>query len=55
MRSVEGLSNEEVAQKLGLSINTVKFQYSQASKMLKGFLKVIMGSFLSLILIYLLF
>lgn len=51
MRSVEGLSNEEVAQRLGLSINTVKFQYSQASKMLKGFLKVIM----SLILIYLLF
>jgi RNA polymerase sigma-70 factor (ECF subfamily) len=55
MRSVEGLSNEEVAQKLGLSINTVKFQYSQASKILKGFLKVILGSSLSFVLFYLLF
>lgn len=51
MRSVEGMSNEEVAQRLGLSINTVKFQYSQASKSLKNFLKVMMGTFFLLSII----
>ena len=39
MRSAQCLSNEEVATKLGLSINTVKFQFSQASKFLRNYLK----------------
>ncbi len=31
----EGLSNSEIAQKLNLSVNTVKFQYSQILKILR--------------------
>lgn len=31
----EGLSNSEIAQKLNLSVNTVKFQYSQTLKILR--------------------
>jgi RNA polymerase sigma-70 factor (ECF subfamily) len=45
MKSEEGLSNEEVAQRLHLSINTVKFQYTQATKHLKSLLRIMMGSF----------
>jgi RNA polymerase sigma-70 factor (ECF subfamily) len=44
LRSYEGLTNEEVAQQLGLSINTVKFQYAQASKALKHALKIMMST-----------
>ncbi len=39
MRSSECLSNREVATQLGLSINTIKFQFSQASKFLRKYLK----------------
>jgi len=39
MRSYQGLSNQEVAVKLGISINTVKFQFSQASKFLRKYLE----------------
>lgn len=39
LRALAGLSNAEVALQLGLSINTVKFQYSQASKFLRSYLK----------------
>ncbi|MBC8033389.1 MAG: RNA polymerase sigma-70 factor [Chitinophagaceae bacterium] len=39
MRSYHCLSNQEVALKLGISINTVKFQFSQASKFLRAYLK----------------
>jgi len=42
LRSYEGLTNEEVARQLGLSINTVKFQYAQASKALKHALRIMM-------------
>ena len=39
MRSYHSLSNKEVAVQLGLSIHTVKFQFSQASKFLRKYLK----------------
>lgn len=40
LRTIEGLNNEQVSQKLGLSINTVKFQFSQASKALRKYMKL---------------
>lgn len=52
MKSEEGLSNEEVAQRLHLSINTVKFQYTQTTKHLKSLLRVILGSSLLLCQIF---
>ncbi len=39
MRSDQCLSNQEVAVRLGISINTVKFQFSQASLFLRKYLK----------------
>ena len=39
MRSFDGLSNDEVADQLGISINTVKFQFSKATKLLRDYLK----------------
>lgn len=39
LRTLDGLDNGEVSAQLGLSINTVKFQFSQASKFLRNFLK----------------
>jgi len=40
LRTVEGLNNDQVSKKLGLSINTVKFQFSQASKALRKYMKL---------------
>ena len=34
--SIEGLSNQEIADKLNLSINTIKFQYSQSLKQIRA-------------------
>ncbi|WP_194774820.1 RNA polymerase sigma factor [Pararhodonellum marinum] len=39
LRSIEGMNNKEVSEQLGLSINTVKFQFSNASKFLRDYLK----------------
>lgn len=38
LKVYKGLSNEEVATRLGLSINTVKFQYMQALKAIRTWL-----------------
>jgi RNA polymerase sigma-70 factor (ECF subfamily) len=35
MKILEGYTNEEIAQSLGLSVNTVKFQYSDAKSIVK--------------------
>lgn len=39
LRSEQGLSNEEVASKLHISINTVKVQYYQACRFLRDYLR----------------
>ncbi len=39
LRSEDGLSPREIASQLGLSINTVKFQLSQATRALRTYLK----------------
>jgi RNA polymerase sigma-70 factor (family 1) len=39
LRSEQGLSNEEVASKLKISINTVKVQYYQACRFLRDYLR----------------
>lgn len=39
LRTFDGLNNEEVARELQISINTVKFQFSQATKFLRKYLK----------------
>lgn len=38
LKSKDGLSNHDVAEKLGIAVNTVKSQYYQASKFVKGYL-----------------
>jgi RNA polymerase sigma-70 factor (ECF subfamily) len=43
LRVFVGLTNQEVSGKLNLSINTVKFQFSQATKSLRKFLKKEVG------------
>jgi RNA polymerase sigma-70 factor (ECF subfamily) len=49
LRTVEGLSNEQIAARLGISINTVKLQFSQASQLLKHCLKVFSNTLLFLL------
>ncbi len=49
LRTVEGLSNEQIAARLGISINTVKLQFSQASQLLKHCLKVFSNTLLLLL------
>jgi RNA polymerase sigma-70 factor (ECF subfamily) len=39
LRTFKGLKNEEIASHLSISINTVKFQLSQATKFLRQYLK----------------
>jgi RNA polymerase sigma-70 factor (family 1) len=39
LRTFDGLNNKEVARELQISINTVKFQFSQATKFLRKYLK----------------
>lgn len=39
LRTFKGLNNEEIASHLSISINTVKFQFSQATKFLREYLK----------------
>lgn len=39
LKSYQGLSSPEIALKCNISVNTVKFQVSQATKFLKSFLK----------------
>lgn len=38
LRVFDGLNNEQIAQQLSISINTVKFQFSQATKFIKDYL-----------------
>jgi RNA polymerase sigma-70 factor, Bacteroides expansion family 1 len=51
LRTVEGLTNEQIASKLGISINTVKLQFSQASQLLKHCLRIFSNT-LILVLCY---
>jgi RNA polymerase sigma-70 factor (family 1) len=39
LRTLDGLDNSEISTQLGISINTVKFQFSQASKFVRKYLK----------------
>lgn len=39
LRTQEGLNNKEISKQLGLSINTVKFQFSKASRFMRDYLK----------------
>lgn len=50
LRTVEGLSNEQIAARLGISINTVKLQFSQASQLLKHCLKVFSNTLLLILI-----
>ncbi|MBD2752354.1 RNA polymerase sigma-70 factor [Spirosoma validum] len=38
LRVFSGLNNEQIAQQLSISVNTVKFQFSQATKFIKAYL-----------------
>ncbi|GAB3996979.1 RNA polymerase sigma-70 factor [Spirosoma daeguense] len=38
LRVFNGLNNEQIAQQLAISVNTVKFQFSQATKFIKDYL-----------------
>ena len=50
LRTVEGLSNAQVATRLGISINTVKLQFSQASQMLRHYLRLFNGTLLIILI-----
>ncbi|KAA2241782.1 sigma-70 family RNA polymerase sigma factor [Chitinophaga agrisoli] len=50
LRTIEGLSNAQVATRLGISIHTVKLQFSQASQLLKHYLKIFNGTLLLIII-----
>ncbi len=39
LRTRSGLNNKEISEQLGLSINTVKFQFSNASRFMRGYLR----------------
>ncbi|MEX0680120.1 MAG: sigma-70 family RNA polymerase sigma factor, partial [Balneolales bacterium] len=39
LKTVHGLSNDEIVKKLGITIHTVKSQYYQASKFVKEYLE----------------
>jgi len=46
LKTIEGLTNEQIAAKLGISIHTVKIQFSQASQLLKHCLKLFSNTLL---------
>jgi RNA polymerase sigma-70 factor (ECF subfamily) len=50
LRTVEGLTNEQIAARLGISINTVKLQFSQASQLLKHCLKIFSNTLLLIVI-----
>jgi RNA polymerase sigma-70 factor (family 1) len=49
LKIVEGLSNQEIAERLNISVNTVKFQYSQILKAIREFVGKTMVSSLVLL------
>ncbi len=51
LRSIEGLSNEEIAKKRKVSQNTVKTQYYLSSKLVRNYLKKHAGLFTSVLML----